>query len=214
MQFKEHFELLIPTSETEDIRDAVLADLRSTQVDTNGAECTPGSYGYNADSFSLAIVLGALGTLLLSGKSIEENLDAWISLGSRLKKAIRKISQRKLSVRLSEPAAASIAVAAISPRGHNEIEFISSQILPIRNRSLRPELLSVFSQHPDRYYFFVIRINDTAHSVCISSEGRIIRKTPLPLDFTGFSKLNKGEGRPTKRNSRRALKRKSRSTRG
>jgi hypothetical protein len=72
------------------------------------------SWGYGADgadALSLAVILAGLTGLFLSGKKIEENLDAWIRLGERLRKAIGRLRRRGVAARLSEPAAVAVAIA-------------------------------------------------------------------------------------------------------
>jgi hypothetical protein len=205
--FSEGIELLIPAGEGDDVFDSqaaayrpafvdsILNDLQAEGIDTTDAELTVQNYGYGADGLSLAVILSGLTALFLSGKKIEENFDAWIRLGQRLAKAVAKLRRRGIPARLSEPAAASVALASAAENAPAEasISLVSSIVLPLSNRSLNPEFLPVFLQHPDRHYVFVLKVGaDAMRVVCLTSDGRVSLVHELPLDVSVFLKKPPG----------------------
>lgn len=189
--FELHFGLKEPDSvgESSALRDShavrtVVDELRSVGIASDDALPTLHGYGYGADGTAVGLVLTGLGTLFLSGKKIEENTDAWIRLGRRFLDAIRHLRAREISVSVSEPSAAAIALSLISDDARaQEIRLISSVIVHVNNASLTREASNTFLEHPDRYYIFTIKAGEERIDVIgISAHGRMIFHNSVSLD--------------------------------
>ena len=164
---------------------AVLEALRDEGIPTEGAEITARGYGYGADATAIGVTLGALVSLFLAGKKIEENIDAWLRLGRRLRDALKRLRERQIRVAMSEPAATAYALARIAEDSGtgDGIKLLASRVVPVSNPSLVPEAQQQFLEHPDRYYIFTFGVGeDRVEVLCITAHGRIAFQHSLPLD--------------------------------
>ena len=188
--FREPFEFVVVPGEEagEGAPEAVLRDLREAGIDEQ-AEASTISWGYGADILATSVILTGLSALFLSGKRIEENLDAWVRLGRRLKAAVQKLRAKQGPVSVSEPAAVALTLARVAERETTlgRAELLGSSVAKLQNRSLSPEAAAQFSQHPERYYIFTVGVEDRAYVICMSSSGRLVFEHVLDLeDWRGF----------------------------
>ena len=167
---------------------SVLDDLKAEGIPTDDAEVSSHGYGYGADAFAAGVILTGLATLLASGKRIEENVDAWIRLGSRLKAVLRRLGARRVDASLSEPAALAIATARVAEEsGSSNLRVLSSTVTKVWNGSLTPEAREAFLEHPDRYYVFVLVADDArAHVIGMSARGNVVFHNVLSLEHWSY----------------------------
>jgi hypothetical protein len=176
----------LPLQHLPEIRD-VLEELDRSDLSHEGAEFTLHGYGYGADGFAVGILLTGLATLFLSGKRIEENVDAWVRLGKRVKQALQSLRTKRISVSISEPVALSVALSRVVEDGQpGAIRLISSTIARIRNSSLSTEALALFTEHPDRYYLFIIEADSRLHVVAVGAHGNITFHNVLSLEHWSY----------------------------
>ena len=69
-----------------DFVDPILEDLRAEGLPVTATDLRVQNWGYGADTLALGVILTGVAAFLLSGKRIEENLDAWIRLGGRFRR--------------------------------------------------------------------------------------------------------------------------------
>jgi hypothetical protein len=200
MSFQEEFELVIPTGypdgavdwTTESYTAEFLSEVERVVVDATGSEdvaASQTSHGYGADAIAIGVVLTTLSAVFLSGKDINESIDAWIGLGRRLTSGMRTISERYGTPRLSEPAAFAIALATISASEPDmpAVVLVSSVITKVRNSSLDPGVFDLFRHHPDRDYVFTVEVGRrSTHVVAVASTGDVLFHHPLALNFRQF----------------------------
>ena len=135
--------------------------------------------GVGASAEAIAIVIAGL---FFSGKRIQENLEAWINLGTRLNGVLRKLSRRgsgeHRTLYVSEPVAAALAVGCIVEResGLKRIELESARIEQVPNRSIGPQFRGIFKYDQMRYYIFSFRVfgkRESVHLIGIRSTGEM-----------------------------------------
>src|SRR5207237_8450037 len=112
----------------------------------------------------------------------------WLSMGSLLRDAVKKLRKQNVTVQMSEPLAAAFALALVAEaHGSDELKLLSSTIVHVRNRSLTPEAHAIFTQHPDRYYVLTIETPDRAAIVmAISARGEVIFQHRLTQNQWGY----------------------------
>jgi hypothetical protein len=125
---------------------------------------TRGSVGYGADGFVVFAVLTGLSGLFFLGKQIDENIDAWVRLGGKLKSVIKRLRVRRGRILVSEPAALALALDNIAGRHEagRITEIVASHRFPVLNASLGESFRDNFANQPDRFYLFILRteLND------------------------------------------------------
>ncbi len=134
----------------------------------------------------MILVLAAIYTFF-KGKDIKD-LEAWLDLGGKLRKAIQKLERERLGVRMSEPLAAVYALALVADQyGTEDLELMAITIVPARNGSLSPLARSMFEAHPDRYYVCTIQAPDEKTVViAINSSGAVIFQNVLTRNHWGY----------------------------
>jgi hypothetical protein len=200
--FTEGFELVVVANGTFDpdtyeyepeVQSDILRDIGDSDLPVQDARLVPQGYGYGADGPALGLILGGVAGLFLLGKSINENLEAWISIGSRLGKLVSKLRKKHDYCTISEPIAAALALAMLLEEGAaaEDIRFVSTSIHPVINGSLTTEAHDEFLSQPDRYYVFVIEERGTAvHVIGMSSVASLLFHHRLTLaDHTEFPGL-------------------------
>jgi hypothetical protein len=133
-----------------------------------------GSTGYGADGLLVVGVLTGLASLFLSGKKIEENLDAWARLGRRFRKLIESLNSRWGRTSVSQPIALALALERIAAENSNVhgVSVIAAHTIPVANGSLHPKYWNEFRSQPDRVYVFLLRaVNHDTYIVGIRSDG-------------------------------------------
>jgi hypothetical protein len=192
------FEVLITTGyEPELVGDAgsylpsFLRGLEAEIRDALGGEPTASqaSHGYGADGNAVAVVVAGLVTLFLSGKKINENVDAWLVLGKRLKSLLSAWSDRLGAARVSQPFALALALDHLVVNGDklDGATLLATAETRVRNSSLLPTLAPTFRRFPDRYYVFTIQIADqVTHVIGISSTGTILFHHRIELHWWAF----------------------------
>jgi hypothetical protein len=192
----EEFAILVSPSPTADIFDLETEDyradyLRSVEKDFTAtlggeAKATQHSHGYGADGYAVLVVL-TLG-LFLSGKRINENLDAWVAIGTKLDGFLAKLRSAFGGASVSQAAALTLALKAVSARSRSmrEVAIVSTTNVPLVNRSI-PAEASGFRSRPDAYYLFAIQVEDIAvHVVGIASTGKLLFHHELDLFYQRF----------------------------
>jgi hypothetical protein len=152
-----------------DLTDAIVLtvqdDFRASGFNPEEVDLSVASAGYGADATLVLAVVAGLGTLFLSGKRIEENLDAWAKLGKRFKEVCERLKRRHGAFAMSQPVALAVILDHVGhlAQEHNRIEVIGSHTLPVRNSSIPGEMVPHFQHQPDRFYVFVLKtsIGDT-----------------------------------------------------
>lgn len=167
----------------------VLDEFRSLDISVEDIEIKSYGYGYGADGYAIGIVLSSLVALFLSGKRIEENLDAWVRLGKRFKQAIQQLHRREISIAVSEPGALAMAISHVSEDagGQVTVQVLSNTVIRLRNSSISADAYNTFLEHPDRYYIFVLQVGDSrTHVLGMSARGSILFNNVLSLNYWAY----------------------------
>lgn len=99
----------------------------------------------------LAAITATLSFAFFSGKRIQENLDAWLDLGTRLRKLLRKLREKFGSTRVDGDAASLLAlVAAAEMEQSTSWTFVASLDVPLRTFVHRPP--EALTHHPNTIY--------------------------------------------------------------
>jgi hypothetical protein len=148
------------------------------------------SIGRGASGIALLLVLTGI---FLSGKNIEENLEAWIRLATRLGASLKKLRSLAGPVYLSEPAAAPLAFRAVLDRAPSprSVRLTGSSILVVDPATIGEQFHHVFQYVPERFYLYTFVVDDgDSHVVCIRSSGEIEFHHVLPtgnwLKYLGY----------------------------
>ncbi|MDB4884272.1 MAG: hypothetical protein JWL95_3038 [Gemmatimonadetes bacterium] len=192
------FEILVTTGyepelvgDSASYRPSFLRSLEAEIRDAVGGEPTASQsgHGYGADGNAVAVVVAGLVAVFFSGKKINENLEAWLSLGKRLKSLLSSLDERIGTGRVSQPFAFALALEHLASAG-NKLDgatLLATAETRVRNLSLSETLLPTFRSFPDRYYVFTIQIADqVAHVIGISSTGAILFHHRLELHWWAF----------------------------
>lgn len=181
-----------------DFRERVVRDLADLD-DPQRIIVRQGSVGYGADTITVVAVLTGLSALFLSGKSIEENFDAWMRIGTRLQAALKRLRARVGAVSVSEPAAMALALDAVlqADEGVQLSEVSGSHTFPVRNGSLAECIQNDFAHQPDRFYVFLFRtVAGDAYVVGMRSTGQVEFLHRLPtgdwMEIFGVLGVNSG----------------------
>jgi hypothetical protein len=232
--FTEGFEIVISTIdedkydwEKEEYRPQYLEAITNTMVDLGVSreevtfERTGVGVGAEGDAIALIIfagitVLAAGKKLFLAGKTINENIEAWMELAKKLRRFLTKLKADYVS----QPFAAALALEEIIKSNPKALRFdlAASLIHVVPNPSMDMTGLSkefgqpiqeVFRRQPMRYYTFVFRAFDDSqtegywanvpaavHLICVRSTGKIEFHHFLPvrnwLRFEGIEEEKPG----------------------
>jgi hypothetical protein len=117
------------------IVDALNRDFREGAFNEDELEISLGSVGYGADACVVIATFATLSGLFLSGKKIEENLDAWLRLGRRFKKLVTHLNTRGRAVNVSQPIALALTLERLDRElgGVADISVMASHVIPVRN---------------------------------------------------------------------------------
>jgi hypothetical protein len=174
------------------------AQLRTelADLDLHGSdiEFDVGSAGYGADSILAVVVLTGLAGLFMAGKKIEDNLDAWVRLGTRFRKFLRRLSKSHRGVSVSQPVALALVIARILEvyPNVNCVEVAGAHLVPVANPNLSSAFLHNIKYQPDRVYVFVLvtSAGDTLVAAIRSSGGiEFLQRLPTGdwLEYFGVS---------------------------
>lgn len=205
--FTEGFEIVVSTLDEEDydwekeeyrpkyIEAAVntLAELGISKDEVT-YERTGVGVGAAGDAIAL-IMLAGISVLMvgkrvfLAGKTINENVDAWIELAKKLRRVLTKLK----AAYVSQPFAAALALEEIIKKDPNarafDLEGAFIEIVP--NPSMDTTALAVddgrpiqevFRYQQMRYCIFVFRTPTTVHAICVRSTGKIEFHHVLPVN--------------------------------
>lgn len=127
--------------------------------------------------FTLLTIGGIAGTIFLSGKKIEENLEAWIKIGTRIKNVLKK--KKKINVFLDKDASIALAIKEINDKTKKlkSIELIFEKKLSngglekVYNDGRKAgDLIS----EPYNFYILIFKVNENDQYIfCIKSNGEI-----------------------------------------
>ena len=178
--FSEDFQLLVTPGEAhwedgdfspaviESVR-AAIAELEDTGVRWNH-EVT--EVGRGASGIALLLTLGGI---FLAGKKIDENVDAWLRIGSRLTSVIQKLIRLGFPPNLSEPAAAVLAMKAVIDKEPivRSVRLLTSSLHVVNPVTWHESVHRMFRHVPERYYVYAVATDtDNTHIVCMRSDGR------------------------------------------
>jgi len=145
--------------------------------------------GVGVSAEAILLVLTSLTTLFLSGKKINENIDAWKQLGSKLNHVLKRLTNRgekNAAIYISQPFAAALALGFILEQSQGlksiTLENTITEIVP--NPSIDSSVQHSFRHNQMRYYLFFFRTLDqyeSVHVICIHSAGRIEFHQVLPV---------------------------------
>ena len=173
-----------------DLQDELFEDLRELEVAASDVRLEIGSAGYGAE---ILTVLEVVGGILAIGPLIDQNLTAWPRIGRRLARVLSKQRGHGYGVSVSEPAALALALAEMEKRSIavSGAELVASHVLPVAASSIPADLVGSISRQPDRYYLFVLRLDDgDTYVVTARSSGDIEEIQRLPTgDFMEFAGL-------------------------
>ncbi len=227
--FTEGFELVVCTGDDNEIYDGetghqYLEDVVSTLAEfgVSREEVTHErtSIGVGAEAGALALIMAAGITLLLAGKrvflagkTINENVDAWIELAKKCRYLFRKLNAQYIS----QPFAAALALEEIikdNPKARRfDLEGAFVDIVPNSSMDMTGlatkdgrSIQETFRYQPMRYYTFVIRAFDeepaegywanvpaAVHVICVRSTGKIEFHHVLPVrDWLKFEGVESG----------------------
>jgi hypothetical protein len=232
--FTEGFEIVISTIdedkydwEKEEYRPQYVEAIANTMADLGVSreevqfERTGVGVGASGDAIALIVlagitVLAAGKKLFLAGKTINENVEAWMELAKKLRRFLTKLEADYVS----QPFAAALALEEIIKSNPNAVRFdlAASFIHVVPNpsmdmtgaaRELGRPIQEVFRYQPMRYYSFVFRVFDSSltdgywanvptavHLICVRSTGKIEFHHFLPvrnwLRFEGIEQEKPG----------------------
>ena len=168
---------------TPEVRDSTLRDFAESDFDTDGIELRVGSAGYGAEAFVLLAIFTGLATVFLSGKKIEENLEAWIKLGRRFRSLLKRLKQRRGGFSASQPVALALVLDQLAT-DYGDLsgsKIFAAHKIPVHNASIRRQLEPQFEFQPDRFYLFLVRMpNDDICVVGIRSDGTVSFSNRVP----------------------------------
>jgi hypothetical protein len=164
--------------------DTLRQDLRQFG-NADNIEFVDTSVGRGAAGYALLFGLAAL---FLSGKTINENLDAWIAIARRVQDLVRRL-QRKHGLYVSESVGFALAVAHVDELYNTRVtQLVASIRLPIKGGVSSADLEKSFHANPDRFYVFVLE-DSRRHTyvVTLTSQGSIVMTQHLDtIDWYRF----------------------------
>lgn len=205
---KEGFKIVIGTHDDEDRYDYEKGEYRHEYLEEiklalsdlgaleDQVEFDEADIGVGASVEAIVVIILAL---FFTGKSINENIDAWVKLAKRLKGVLKKLKTRGNEgediLYISYPFAVALAIGVIIESKPNaqqiNLEISSTEVIP--NGSIDAELQNEFKYNQRRYYIFTFRVIDegeTLHVICIHSRGHIefhhVLNVTDWMEFEGF----------------------------
>ena len=179
----------------EGLQAELLEDLRELDVEPSEIRLEIGSAGYGAE---ILTVLEVIGGILAVGPLLEQNLSAWPRFGKRLVRVLSRQRDKGYWVSVSAPAALSLVLADMDDRGIDvhSARLVASHVLPVAGSSIPEELIGTLKRQPDRFYLFVLRVEDGDHHVVIArSSGDIEARHRLPTgDFMEYAGVKSSKG--------------------
>src|ERR1051325_5407720 len=211
--FTEGFELVISTIdedkfdwEREEYRPEYLNSLadefKELGLSNREVEFEQTGVGVGAEGSAIALIIAGLTALFLSGKKINENIDAWIELSKKVKNVFRRLKPDYVS----QPFAAAIALDEILKIDKKvfkvEMQSALIHVVPNPSMDMTGKLLkdgkpiqAVFRYQQMRYYTFVFdvyqeersddywaKVPSSIHVICIRSTGEIDFHHTLPVN--------------------------------
>lgn len=144
--------------------------------------------GPGADWPVFMVTFTALGSVFLLGEKINKNLDAWVTLGAKLKRGLDQLRKKLGSTRVDEDGAKLLLVAHLRDEiaELREVEVVASHTEPIHPFAGRPA--GDIDSRYDALYVLVLRINDEHIVVAaVRSSGEIDFVRKYGADFITFS---------------------------
>lgn len=176
--------------QSDEVSSALEAELRDAlcdlEIPASQLQVQIGSFGYDVEG---ATVIAVVAGDYFVGKTLSENISAWLTIGSRLKSTIEPLRKRFHTIALTQPAALALATHELNGRADlsGDVELLSATCVPVELS--RPGCRDDYRCQPERYYVFVIRDakNDT-YVTCMRSNGYMTFVHRLPTgDWTEFS---------------------------
>jgi hypothetical protein len=168
---------------TRELLDETLKEFADCDFDPQDIEVRVGSAGYGAEGFILLAAFGGLAAVFLSGKKIEENIEAWLKLGRRFRALLDRSDKKGRGMQVSQPVALALTLERLNS-DFGELAgsiVLASHVIPVRNGSIPPELEPVFESQPDRIYVFLLKLpDDDTCVVGMKSDGTVVFQHRLP----------------------------------
>lgn len=169
--------LLVPDRSYTDFegdRDDLVRDIGRSLSELGNYEVTEADIGPGADWPMFAITLTAIGSVFLLGEKLDKNLDAWVAIGRKVKKAISRLKKEHGAIRIDEVGARLLLLERLA---HNEAKIESLEVLvfdtvPIHEFLQRPK--NELGSRYDALYVLVVRTNDDRlYVAAVRSSGEI-----------------------------------------
>jgi hypothetical protein len=168
----------------------LLDELRKSGFQEDHLPVEETAIGRGASGLALLIALAAV---FLSGKSINENLDAWIAIAGKVKGLVQRIRKKTIGpVYYSESVCFALVVSdVLDEAGDTTIPTLRfAQVFPVRGGFLTKADEEDFKTNPVRHYLFVFEAGGHVEIVWMKSTGEIVRRDCLPIEeyyqFHGF----------------------------
>lgn len=171
--------------------EALRADLRTAGFRGDRLPHEGTEIGRGAGGVALVVFLTAV---FLSGKTIIENIDAWIAIAGKVKALAQRIRDKSAGpIYYSESVALALAVCQLSEaEDHGEsLKLVYSEVVPLRGGFKAALYEEDFRTNPVRYYLFVFSRSQTQLDVIwMKSSGEIVVRKELLVEeyfkFHGF----------------------------
>lgn len=137
--------------------------------------------GHGAD---WPVLLVTLGSIFLLGEKINKNLDAWLSIASKLATFITWAKDKLRLARIDKNAALLIAINnVVESEKFSSLEIIGNQTIPF---SQFPNNPTVLSKTPDALYVISVQTNNKIIVYGIKSKGNIEFKKSFSTEWYEF----------------------------
>jgi len=152
--------------------------LKELDLENYDVEINEGDIGCGADWWFTALtVVGMAGMVFFSGKKIEENLEAWVKIGARIKNIFK--NKKETPIFIDKEAAIALAVESIT----RKIKKVKSIQLVVANDLSEYGLDKIYNDgrkkdelitFPYNFYILTFKVNDFYKFIyCIKSNGEI-----------------------------------------
>jgi hypothetical protein len=155
-------------------RDHLIRDIGESLSELGPYQVGDADIGPGADWPMFAITLTAIGSVFLVGEKIDKNLEAWVSIGRKVKKAVSRLKKDHGAVRVDEAGARLLILERLT-RDESKIlslEGLVFDTIPIHEFPERPK--NELGSRYDALYVLVVRINnDRLYVAGVRSSGEI-----------------------------------------
>lgn len=148
-------------------------------------------FGLDPDAILLGLGLAKLGKdLFFRGKEIEENLEAWLRIGQKLRNVFRRAKAMEDPPQLlmdKNFAKAMAMVLASEGKDRPNIVVIAEHDIPVQPPYWETDAEQGFSANTERLYIFVVQVDGDTHLIALCSNGKVAVNERIPtsnyMDF-------------------------------